>query len=131
MPLLKQTIALAALLAAVTACSGGKAPPPAGPGVAHEGDDRMMIIQIEGPIGEIRKLNKMPGVRLQSGVHPRGGDNYAIYATVTRDEAVDEIRARGLTVIVTMDKDEVQRRSQADRDLMKAALPDGGKDEDK
>ena len=89
-----------------------------------------MVVQIEGPLADIRQLTLMEGVRLQSGLKPLGGDRYMAWATIIREEAVAEIEARGLTVRVTMSQEDMERRSQIERESQGApegGTPDGGK----
>jgi hypothetical protein len=86
----------------------------------------MMFVQIEGSLDELRGLQRVEGLRLQRGAHDLGGGRWRASAYLTSKTTLAEVQARGLTVRVTMDEDEVNRRVQVDKEMMKEAHRDGG-----
>lgn len=115
----------------VLACSSniaqpdhGSAPTPVSSAAA--GDDTMMFVHIEGTLDELRGLTTLKGLELQRGAHDLGGGRWRASGVVRVKSLIDDIKARGLTVTVTMDEDEVDRRVKADHEMMKDAVRDAG-----
>ena len=87
-----------------------------------------MFVKIEGPLVALRGLIQISGLDLAAGVHDLGGGRWRASAYAESPSAVDEVRARGLTVTVILDEDETNRRMDADHEMMRAALDGGGDD---
>src|SRR5687768_12178278 len=119
-PLRAAILATAATILLAAACSGPRdAAPQRAP--SSSGDDTMMFIEIEGTRDEIRGLNDIDGLELSRGGEDLGGGRIKTRAFVRRNAAIDEIRARGLTVRVTKDEAEIKRRIQKDQDAIDRA----------
>jgi hypothetical protein len=78
----------------------------------------MQFVEIEGSREEIRKLREIAGVTLPRGTHDLGGGRRRASGYVT-DEALAELRRRGLTVRVLMDDEELRRRDKKTEDMMR------------
>ena len=121
----------AVLLVAAIACSR-----PATPGASQtdrtsgpqRGGHHMMQVEIEGPPDELRGLTGRKGVAgldLVRRVDELDDGRWKIYGTVESQEVIDELEKRGLTVHVVMDEDEINRRIDLDKEMMKDAGGDG------
>jgi hypothetical protein len=82
----------------------------------------MHFVEIEGTLQELRALHGIEGLKLQGGERDLGGGRWRASATVTRNEAFEEMKRRGLTVHVTMDEDEALRRQRETQEMMKEVL---------
>lgn len=88
----------------------------------------MMQVEIEGPPDELRGLTGRKGVAgldLVRRVDELDDGRWKIYGTVESQEVIDELEKRGLTVHVVMDEDEINRRIDLDKEMMKDAGGDG------
>lgn len=82
----------------------------------------MHFVEIEGTLEELRGLHGIEGLKLQRGARDLGGGRWRASATVMRNEAIEEMKQRGLTVRVTMDEEEVLRRQRETQEMMKEVL---------
>jgi hypothetical protein len=81
----------------------------------------MIFVTIDGPLDDLRDLAGLPELHLQRGVRDLGAGQWRATGVVQDTSALDAIRAKGLTVTITMDEDEVKRRVAADQSMMKPA----------
>ena len=94
----------------------------------------MMEIEVEGTDEQIVRLYSVRGIEFLGTVRLQENGLGRISAVVKRHGALDEIRAAGVTVRVTMDEAEMERRAKTNYETMKKAHdeymnkhPDGGK----
>ncbi len=79
----------------------------------------MTFVEIEGPAEKLRKLYAMKGLDLSRGFRNLGGGTFRANGSVDTPETLAALKATGLTVRVTVDEQEVERRAKADHEMMK------------
>jgi hypothetical protein len=73
--------------------------------------DRIQLVRIAGPTDVLRALPKVPGLDVHThGTRQLGEDTWEVSARAT-DEALAEVRRRGLAVTMVMDADEFDAHS--------------------
>jgi len=83
-----------------------------------------MQVEIEGQPDVLRGLTGRKGVAgldLVRRVDELGDGRWKVQGTVESHDVIDELERRGLTVRVVMDEDEVNRRIDLDKEMMRDA----------
>ena len=79
----------------------------------------MKFVELEGTLAELQSLVGIAGLEGPGGHRDVGGGRRRATGIIHDDAAIAEIERRGVTVRVTMDDDEVERRIEADMAMMR------------
>jgi hypothetical protein len=87
----------------------------------HWGGFIMMWVDVQGSIEQLREVVRIAGVSAPRAAPEISPGIHVVHATIHRDEALEEIRALGVTVEVVRSEDELVAEARREDSLTREA----------